>query len=299
LRPGPTGGPVLGGTCRSSGHVQGPLRFHDPRRAAHFRDRAARLVGNETHLGRFTGEVEYLVGPTFAFTGSLTKTAANGDRLYETVTGQLTQEGSLGEFTITGGTGRFLGASGGGTFEGTWTDAAMTAAHLTFDGSLAFGGRGNYRAEGAVAFSNVQGATQAGGVAPYLAAGDSPLIGRHTQLGSILNLSGLIPVDATTLVFYGEVGPNPFLSGNPKVHVIDTKDGQIFCTWTAVFTLKIIDAAGTAVFSGDGDFTVVGGTGKYKGATGRFTTLFETQPVPPGADQAFAEYEQFGEIRRH
>ena len=65
-----------------------------------------------------------------------------------------------------------------------------------------------------------------------------------------------------------------------------------------MFTLRVIDAAGTAVFSGDGDFTVVGGTGKYKGATGRFTTLFETQPVPPGADQAFAEYEQFGEIHR-
>jgi hypothetical protein len=43
----------------------------------------------------------------------------------------------------------------------------------------------------------------------------------------------------------------------------------------------------------------VDGTGKYKGVTGRFTTLFETQPVPPGADRAFAEYEQFGVIRRH
>jgi hypothetical protein len=43
----------------------------------------------------------------------------------------------------------------------------------------------------------------------------------------------------------------------------------------------------------------VGGTGKYEWVTGRFTTLFETQPFPPGADRAFAEYEQFGEIRRH
>jgi hypothetical protein len=260
------------------------------------------LTGNETHLGRFTGEVEYLVDlttPTFAFEGTLTKTAANGDRLVETVTGQLTEEGSSGEFTIIGGTGRFQGASGGGTFNGTWTDAARTTTRITFDGSLTFAGLGNYPAEGAVAFSNVQGATQAGGVAPYLAVGDSPLIGRHTQFGSILSLSGLAPVDATTLVFYSEVGPNQFLPGNPKVHVIDTKDGQIFCTWTAVFTLKLIDSAGTAVFNGDGDFTVVGGTGKYKGATGRFTTLFETQPVPPGADQAFAGHEQFGEVRRH
>lgn len=52
------------------------------------------------------------------------------------------------------------------------------------------------------------------------------------------------------------------------------------------------------VFSGDRDFTVMGGNGNYQAATGQFTTLFETQPVPPGADQALAEYEQFGEIGR-
>jgi hypothetical protein len=115
------------------------------------------LAGNETHLGRFTGEVEYLVGPNFAFTGSLAKTAGDGDGLDETVSGQLTPEGSFGEFTITSGTGRFQGASGGATFESTWTDAAMTAAHITFDGSLSLAGRGNYRAEGAVAFSNARG----------------------------------------------------------------------------------------------------------------------------------------------
>src|SRR5262245_14287919 len=87
------------------------------------------LAGNETLLGRFTGEVGYLVNPvTYAFEGTLTKTAANGDRLDETVTGQLTPAGSFGAFTITGGTGRFRSATGGGTFVGVWTDAAMTAA---------------------------------------------------------------------------------------------------------------------------------------------------------------------------
>jgi hypothetical protein len=97
------------------------------------------LAGNETHLGRFTGEVEYLVDlTTFAFEGSLTKTAANGDLLYETVTGQFTPTGSVGEFTITGGTGRFQGATGGGSFEGMWTDPNRITAHITFDGSLSF-----------------------------------------------------------------------------------------------------------------------------------------------------------------
>src|SRR5262245_41699829 len=44
------------------------------------------LAGNETLLGRFTGEVEYLVDlNTFTFEGSLAKTAANGDLLYETL----------------------------------------------------------------------------------------------------------------------------------------------------------------------------------------------------------------------
>src|SRR4051812_35015137 len=81
-----------------------------------------RLAGNETLLGRFTGEVEYLVDLTdFTFGGTLTKTAANGDLLHECLTGQFTPTGSVGEFTITGGTGRFRGATGGGSFVGTWT----------------------------------------------------------------------------------------------------------------------------------------------------------------------------------
>jgi hypothetical protein len=103
------------------------------------------LAGHETLLGRFTGEVEYLVDlTTFAFAGTLTKVAANGDLLYETLTGQLTLEGSFGEFAITGDTGRFRGAGGGGTFEGTWTDPDRVTAHVTFEGSLSFAG-GNGR----------------------------------------------------------------------------------------------------------------------------------------------------------
>lgn len=104
-----------------------------------------RLSGNETLLGRFTGEVEYLVDlTTFEFEGTLSKTAANGDRLFETLTGQFTPTGSVGEFTITGGTGRFTGATGGGSFVGTWTDPDLITAHITFEGSLSFaraGGR--------------------------------------------------------------------------------------------------------------------------------------------------------------
>jgi hypothetical protein len=109
------------------------------------------LTGNETQLGRFTGEVEYLVDvTTLKFEGKLTKTAANGDLLKENLTGQFTLDdqftptGSVGEFTITGGTGRFRGATGSGTFEGIWTDPDLITAHITFDGSISTdGGKGH------------------------------------------------------------------------------------------------------------------------------------------------------------
>ncbi len=91
------------------------------------------LAGTETHLGRFTGEVRYVVDlADFTFEGTLTKVAANGDRLSETLTGQFTPTGSVGEFTITGGTGRFQDATGGGEFVGVWTDPDLITAHITF-----------------------------------------------------------------------------------------------------------------------------------------------------------------------
>ena len=156
----------------------------------------------------------------------------------------------------------------------------------------------NFKLHGIAAFSNVQEGTTQGGIVPYFGVGLSGLIGPNIQTGSILNLTGLMPVDATTLIFNGEVGPHPFLPGHPKVHVITTAQGEIFCTWTAVFTLKIVSAQGDAVLSGDGDFKVIGGTGAYKNATGRFRTLFVSDPVPAGADQAVADVIQTGDIRR-
>lgn len=258
------------------------------------------LSGNATQLGRFTGEVEYLVDTDDGtFVGSATKKAADGDLLKETLTGHFTENGSEGDVSIVGGTGRFEGAFGGATFENTWTDASRSAGFVTLDGRLSIAKKGNYHAEGSVQFSNVQGATQRGGIAPYLAAGVGDLVGPHTQSGSILNVSGLLPVGPTTLIFFGEVGPHPSLPGNPRVHVIDTPHGQVHCTWTAVFTLKIINARGDAVFSGDGVFTVIGGTGRYRDASGTFVTNFETLTVPAGSDQATAVYRQSGEILPH
>ena len=153
----------------------------------------------------------------------------------------------------------------------------------------------DYKSLGLVYFTNVQAGLLQDGIVPYFAFGSSPQFGAHIQTGSIRNLTGL---NLSTLTFQGAVGPHPFLPGNPEIHVINTAQGDIYCTWTADFTLSFINAEGDAVFSGDGDFLVTGGTGKYEHATGRFRTLFETGPVPFGADEALAVYSQNGRIKK-
>ena len=101
----------------------------------------ASVVGNETHLGRFTGEVTYyddLV--TGAFYGNITKIAANGDLLFDDLTGQFAPDfsSSTGSFVIVGGTGRFLHATGGGNFSSYFLNSAGTLGHVTFDGTISY-----------------------------------------------------------------------------------------------------------------------------------------------------------------
>lgn len=78
-------------------------------------------------------------GPTtFDFSGSITKTAANGDKLFLILTGTATTDPATGtglsesHETITGGTGRFEGASG--TLLGTTTSTLVSTmgAQVTF-----------------------------------------------------------------------------------------------------------------------------------------------------------------------
>ena len=97
------------------------------------------LAGQETFLGRFEGEVQYYVDlPTGTFSASLTKEAADGDLLDETLTGHFTATGSEGEFALTGGTGRFLRATGGGTYVNVWTDPVMMTGRVTIAGAIDF-----------------------------------------------------------------------------------------------------------------------------------------------------------------
>ena len=74
-------------------------------------------TGNATHLGRFSLVVPHEVNfATRTGTGTYTFTAANGDQLFASFTGQaLTfppMVSVVENATITGGTGRFAGATG-------------------------------------------------------------------------------------------------------------------------------------------------------------------------------------------
>ena len=80
-----------------------------------------------------------------SFTGTSTYIAANGDRLYATVSGTSggLQDGTLtssGTVTVTGGTGRFAGASGTADYFDTAhiTGPTTAAGVYTLDGELAY-----------------------------------------------------------------------------------------------------------------------------------------------------------------
>lgn len=92
--------------------------------------------GQATHLGRYSSSANFLVtftSPTTAvFDGGGSFTAANGDQLAFTYTGDFFPgpvAGGLGDYELTGGTGRFAGATGTGVF-------SSEGGHTTFDGDL-------------------------------------------------------------------------------------------------------------------------------------------------------------------
>jgi hypothetical protein len=108
-------------------------------------------TGNATHLGRFTLAIPHRVDrgtvpPSAA--GSYQFTAANGDTLYASFTGQSMPTPTPGVLyiveaaTITGGTGRFAGAAGSFTCERLFN----TVTFLTigsFNGAISSPGAGN------------------------------------------------------------------------------------------------------------------------------------------------------------
>jgi|SRR5687768_3317331 len=100
-------------------------------------------TGNATHLGRFALEIPHVVNfATSSATGTITFTAANGDTLVASFTGQAQVTGTIAAIvetaTVTGGSGRFAGAAGSFTINRVFDRVARTT-HGTIEGTISVG----------------------------------------------------------------------------------------------------------------------------------------------------------------
>jgi hypothetical protein len=152
LSGGGSGGSGGSGAAARSAANRVALPFHGTLEASH----SSRLdpetntghihvegTGTATHLGRFTLVTDV------TFTGTegaerMTLTAANGDIIFATGTGQVvpSEDGltldTVEDMTITGGTGRFAGATG--SFVLRQLDVAPThSSSASFNGTISFG----------------------------------------------------------------------------------------------------------------------------------------------------------------
>jgi hypothetical protein len=103
-------------------------------------------TGEGAHLGRFTVAFPHTVNfATRTGVGTYTFTAANGDTLTATFTGQAqlgTVTSIVEHATITGGTGRFAGATGSFTAHRLF-DPATGRTTGSFEGTISSVGAGN------------------------------------------------------------------------------------------------------------------------------------------------------------
>ncbi len=102
--------------------------------------------GNGTHLGKFTGNFDFCVGPEGYGQTDAYMVAANGDILFVSIEGQVIP-GRLDDhpeyvvsywrdpFVILGGTGRFEGASGGGTSD-DFNSSQDSNSHHSWNGTI-------------------------------------------------------------------------------------------------------------------------------------------------------------------
>jgi hypothetical protein len=115
-------GPSSGNEVPFKGTLEGRLTISTPLEPP-LLSNLNEASGTATHLGRFTLEIPHIVNTmTRIGTGTYEFTAANGDTLVATFTGQATVVAPgvlsvLDTATITGGTGRFAGATGSFTTE--------------------------------------------------------------------------------------------------------------------------------------------------------------------------------------
>jgi hypothetical protein len=104
-------------------------------------------IGNLSHLGKSavvaTDCITQAYGNFVILHGSITVTAANGDKLTATYTGSYVPAGGTllqtkdVTYSITGGTGRFAGARGTGRLEGS-EDMATRQGALSVSGTISY-----------------------------------------------------------------------------------------------------------------------------------------------------------------
>jgi hypothetical protein len=104
--------------------------------------------GKSSQLGRFTAEGFHVLNPVdFTFTGVAVWTAANGDELWVTFTGQIFPSddpdfpfGVVGFLDVDGGTGRFAHGRGRSAMNGGFTGVPGDF-YLDFQGTLRHPGK--------------------------------------------------------------------------------------------------------------------------------------------------------------
>ena len=99
-------------------------------------------TGQATHLGRFTATFDLQVDVRTSMSrGSFTLIAANGARVFGTLSGRATGVGGIASIVetaiITGGTGRFADAAGSFTIERV-LDQATGISSGSFDGTISY-----------------------------------------------------------------------------------------------------------------------------------------------------------------
>ena len=93
--------------------------------------------GNASHMGTVATAEELFINPDGSFTGTITFTAANGDQVACTLSGQfVSATAAAGEYVISGGTGRFSDASGGASFNVSMTSASTF--RVNFHGDISY-----------------------------------------------------------------------------------------------------------------------------------------------------------------
>jgi hypothetical protein len=94
-------------------------------------------AGEASHLGHFTRTEFLTLGEAGSISGTIIYTAANGDLLYSSFTGQfVSATTAVGLYTFAGGTGRFTNATGSATFEAVTPD--FQNVHVEFQGTLTY-----------------------------------------------------------------------------------------------------------------------------------------------------------------